>query len=162
MCLLATVMFMTHGMLLWWTLDSVLLPIVIKPKVITEALQWSSESKCKVTPVKQNWQAIWIYNAITSLLLNDTFFRRTTDLEKTVNINFLLISLSVITIADAFLHKCNVWTHDQLSALWCNTRKKQTSQNSNHASAQSCPKAQVYRTGVPNLSLTMYPLLNFL
>ena len=24
------------------------------------------------------------------------------------------------------------------------------------------PKAQVYRTGVPNLSLNMYPLLNFL
>jgi len=24
------------------------------------------------------------------------------------------------------------------------------------------PKAQVYRTGVPNLSLIMYPLLNFL
>ena len=31
-----------------------------------------------------------------------------------------------------------------------------------HASAQSSPKAQVYRIGVPNLSLTMYPLLNFL
>jgi len=41
--------------------------------------------------------------------LNDNFVRSTTDLEKTVNMNFLFVSLSVITIADAFLHKGNVW-----------------------------------------------------
>jgi len=54
MCLPATVMFMTNSMLLWWTLDNVLLPLVIKPKVVTEALQLSGERKCKVTPVKPN------------------------------------------------------------------------------------------------------------
>jgi len=47
-------MFMAISMLLRWTLDKVLLPIVIKPKVVTEALQWSGERKCKVTPVKPN------------------------------------------------------------------------------------------------------------
>jgi len=47
-------MFVADSMLLWWTLDSVVLPIVIKPKVVTEALQWSGERKCKVTPVKPN------------------------------------------------------------------------------------------------------------
>jgi len=37
--------------------------------------------------------------------------------KKTVNMNFLLTSLSETTIADAFLYKGNVWAHDQLSAL---------------------------------------------
>jgi len=54
MSLTATVMFMTSSMLLWWTLDSVPLPLVIKPKVVKETLQWSGERKCKVTPVKPN------------------------------------------------------------------------------------------------------------
>jgi len=39
MCLPATVMFMTNSMLLLWTLDSVPLPLVIKPKVAKGALQ---------------------------------------------------------------------------------------------------------------------------
>jgi len=95
---------LTNRMLLWWTLDSVPLPVVIKRKVVTEALQWSGERKCKVTSIKQNWQVNWTYNAITLLVLNDTFVRRTTDLEKTANVNWLLISLSATTIADAFLH----------------------------------------------------------
>jgi len=48
-------MFMADSMLLWWwTLDSVVLPIVIKSKVVTEALQWSGEPKCKVTSIKLN------------------------------------------------------------------------------------------------------------
>jgi len=77
-----------------------------------------------------NWQVNWTYNAITSLLLN-TFIVRTTDLEKTVNMNWLLTWLSVTTITDAFLRKSNVWAHDQLSGLCRNTRQKQTSQVSN-------------------------------
>ena len=113
---------MANAMLLWWTLDSVPLPLVIKPKVVKEALQWSDERKCTVAPVKPNWQAIWTYNAITSLLLNDTYVRRTTDLEKTVDINFLLMPLSVTTSADA--HKGKVWAHDQPPALRRSTRKK--------------------------------------
>jgi len=52
MCIPAAVMFMTNSMLLWWTLDSVLLPLVIKPEVVKEALQWSGERKCKVTSIK--------------------------------------------------------------------------------------------------------------
>jgi len=48
-----------------------------------------------------------------------------------LHLNSLLISLSVTTNADAFLHKGNVWAHDQLSPLWRNTRKKYTSQESN-------------------------------
>jgi len=72
--------------------------------------------------------------------------------------NFLLISLSVTTIADAFLHKGNVWAHDRLSALWRNTRKNRLHKRGTHANAQSSPKAQVYRTGVPNVSLNMYTL----
>jgi len=31
-------MFMTDGVLLWWTLDIEPLPLVIKPKVVKEAL----------------------------------------------------------------------------------------------------------------------------
>jgi len=112
-------MFMTNSMLLWWTLGSV--PLVIKPKVVKEALQWSGEPKCKVTSIESNWQTNWTYNAITSLLLNDTSVRRTTDLEKTFNMNWLLISFSVTTISDAFLHKGNVWAHYQLSQL-CESR----------------------------------------
>jgi len=42
---------------------------------------------------------------MTLLLLNGTFIQRTNDLEKTANMNWLLISLSVTTIADAFWHK---------------------------------------------------------
>ena len=161
MCLAATIMFMTNSMLLWWTLDSEPLPLVIKPKVVTETLQWSSERKCKVTPVKPNWQANWTYSAITSLLLNDTFVRRTTNLDKTANMNFLLISLSVTTTPDVFLHKGNAWTHDQLSTLWRNTRKNRLHKRATHASNQSSPKARVYKAGVHNLSLIMNPLLNF-
>jgi len=59
MCPPVTIMFVTNSMLLWWTSDSELPPLVIKPKVL-----------CNY-----------------SLLLNDTFVRRTTDLEKTVNMN---------------------------------------------------------------------------
>jgi len=42
------------------------------------------------------------------------------------------------------------------------TKKKRFHKRAAHAYTQSSPKAQVYRTGVPNLSLNMYPLLNFL
>jgi len=76
------VTFMTNCILLWWSLDSVLLPLVLKPKVVKEALQWSGERNCKVTSTKLNWQANWNYNAITSLMLNNTFVWRRTDLEK--------------------------------------------------------------------------------
>ena len=73
-----------------WKLDSVPLPLdVIKPKVVKESLQWSGERKCNVTWIKPNWQADWTYNAITSLLSNDTFVRRTSDLEKTANMSWL-------------------------------------------------------------------------
>jgi len=80
----AAIMFITNCILLWWSLDSVLLPLVLMPKVVTEALQWGGERKCKVTSTKPNWQANWNYNGITALLLNDTFVWRRTDLQKTV------------------------------------------------------------------------------
>ena len=41
-------MFMTNSMLLWWILDSVPLPLVIKQKVAKEAMQWSSERRAQV------------------------------------------------------------------------------------------------------------------
>jgi len=44
----ATSMFMSNSMLLWWTIDSVTLPLVIKPKFVKEALQWISERKAQV------------------------------------------------------------------------------------------------------------------
>jgi len=59
-------MFMTNSMLLWWTLDNVSLPLVIKPKVVMEALQWDGEWKYKVTSMNPNWKANWIWNAIPS------------------------------------------------------------------------------------------------
>jgi len=95
MCPPPTVIFVTNSMLLWWTLDSVPLLLVIKTKIVKEVLQWSGECKCKVTSIKPNWQASWTCS----------FVRRRTDLMKTVNMHWLLISLSVITIADAFLLK---------------------------------------------------------
>jgi len=55
MCASATVMFMTNCMLLLYSLDSVPLPcLVLKPKVVKEALQWSGERKCYVTSIKPN------------------------------------------------------------------------------------------------------------
>jgi len=39
---------MSNSMLLWWTSDSVTLPLVIKPKVVKEALQWRSERQAQV------------------------------------------------------------------------------------------------------------------
>jgi len=38
-------MFMTNIMLLWWKLDSVPLPLVIKPK---EVMQWRSKQRAQV------------------------------------------------------------------------------------------------------------------
>jgi len=46
MCPLATSMFMTT--ILLWTLNGVLLPVVIKPNVAKEALQWRSERRAQV------------------------------------------------------------------------------------------------------------------
>jgi len=48
MCPPATAMFLSNSILLWWTLDSVPLPLVIKPKVLQEALQWRSERREQV------------------------------------------------------------------------------------------------------------------
>jgi len=90
----------------------------------------SSEPKCKVTRIERNWQATWKYNGITSLRLNGTFVRRTTDLEKTTNTNWLPFSLSVTTSADAFC------AQEQLSAIWRNTWKEPdfTREQSTHPS----------------------------
>jgi len=50
---------LTNSMLLWWTLDGVPLPLVIKPKVVNvkEALQWISErrTQVQVSSIKPNW-----------------------------------------------------------------------------------------------------------
>jgi len=45
MCPLATSMFVTNITLLWWALDNVLPLVVIKPKAVTEALQWRSQRR---------------------------------------------------------------------------------------------------------------------
>jgi len=55
---LTTYMFMTN-MLLWWIIDSVPLPRVVKPKILKEALEWSSERRAQVesyvvTSIKPN------------------------------------------------------------------------------------------------------------
>ena len=57
---LTTTMFMTN-MLLWWTLDSVPLRLVIKPKILKEDLQWRFERRAQVesfvvTSIKPNKQ----------------------------------------------------------------------------------------------------------
>ena len=77
-----------------------------------------------MTSIKPNWQGIWTYNAITSLLLNGSFVGRTTDLEKTAKMNWLRFLLWLTSSADTFMHEGNVWAHDELSAVWRNTRKK--------------------------------------
>jgi len=44
-----------YGLLLWWTLDSVPPPLVIKPKVVKEAVQWRSERRVQTQSyVNQN------------------------------------------------------------------------------------------------------------
>jgi len=58
MCPLTTSMFMTN-MLLWWTLDSAPLRLVIKPKILKKALQWRFERRTQVesyvvTSIKPN------------------------------------------------------------------------------------------------------------
>jgi len=59
MCLLATSVFMINGMLLWWTLDSVPLPLVIKTKVLKKLCHGDPnyERKRKVTSIKPKLQA---------------------------------------------------------------------------------------------------------
>ena len=47
MCPVTTSMFMAN-MLLWWTLDSVQLRLVINPKILKEALQWRFERQAQV------------------------------------------------------------------------------------------------------------------
>jgi len=47
------------NMLLWWTLDSAPLRLVIKPKILKEALQWRFERRTQaesyvVTSIKPN------------------------------------------------------------------------------------------------------------
>ena len=49
-----------------------------------------------------NWQSNWTYNAITSLLLDGTFVRKTTALEKSADMYWLPFSFSATTSADAF------------------------------------------------------------
>jgi len=74
-------MFMTD-MLLWWTLHSVRLPILIKSKAVKEALcneDPSGERKCKVTlvtSIKPN-KRIEVIMQYILFLLNRTFVRRT-------------------------------------------------------------------------------------
>jgi len=41
-------MMMTNSLLLWWTPDSVPLPLVIKPKFAVKALLWGSERRVQV------------------------------------------------------------------------------------------------------------------
>jgi len=41
-------MFMTNSMLLWWTLNSVPLVLVIKRKLVKKALQWKYEGLAQV------------------------------------------------------------------------------------------------------------------
>ena len=108
----------------------VTLPLVIKPKVErrkgSSAMEILAASSCAKlrrsnrSDKEMNLQC----NYFESLLLNDTFVRRTTDLEKTANMNWLPFSLWVTTCADALLFKGYVWAHDQLFALWRNTRKE--------------------------------------
>jgi len=43
-----TSMFMTNIMLLWWTLDSLELSLVLKPNFVKETLQWRSEWQAQV------------------------------------------------------------------------------------------------------------------
>jgi len=73
-------MFMTN-VLLWWTLDSVPLLLVIKPKVLKEGPQWRFEWRAQVesyviTSGKPN-KRFELTMQYTSLLLNTIFLRRT-------------------------------------------------------------------------------------
>jgi len=64
----------------------------------------------------------------------------------------LLISLLVTTISEAFLHKGNVWAHDQLSVYEATHEKSRLHKRATHSPALNSPKAKAYRT---DLSLTM-------
>jgi len=73
---------MTDGMLLWWTLDSVPLPL----KVVKEALQWRSKWQTQVQSYFNQTKLTSELNLQgDSSLLNSIFVRRTIDLEKTAN-----------------------------------------------------------------------------
>ena len=54
------VMFMNNSMLLWWTWDSEPLPLVIKPKVVKEALQWTVLQEAEGQRLKAHPQKFWI------------------------------------------------------------------------------------------------------
>ena len=106
------------------------------PHVLAESCKGSSqlcngdpigECKCKVTSIKPNWQAKRI--ELTMQLLHSYWtplsFEEQLTWRKllTWTNQWLLTALSVTTSSDAFLHKGNICAHDQLSALWRNTRK---------------------------------------
>jgi len=67
-----------------------------------------------------------------TLVLNGTFVRRASDLEKTANMNFLPYSHSLTRSTDVFLYKGNIWAHDQLFALWRKTKPKFTREHPMH------------------------------
>jgi len=85
----ATSMFMTNSMLLWWTLDRVPLPLVIKPNIIKKALQWRSELRAPVQSYVNQAEIASELNLQRNYFTvsNGTFVRRTANLEKTVNMN---------------------------------------------------------------------------
>jgi len=152
MCPLATSMFMTIACYCGEHLESRQCTATSHNQAescVKEALQWRLERRVQVQSyVNQNEMASelwnWTYNAITSLALNGTFVRRTTDLEKTLNMNWLPFSLSVNTIADEFLFEGNVWAHVSYSRYDAIQEKARLYKRATRASTQSSPKAQFH------------------
>jgi len=108
MCLVVTSMLIWQSTLLWWIIDSVSLPLVIKAKVVKEAFPMeicaARQEQSYVNQTELTSEFNLQCNYSKSLSLNDTFVRRTTDLEKTANMIWLSFSLSLTTSADTFLY----------------------------------------------------------
>ena len=66
-------MFMSKSMLLCWKVDSVPLPLVIKPKVFRKLCNGAANASAKLRQTNRSDKPLELRMQLTSLLLNDSF-----------------------------------------------------------------------------------------
>jgi len=93
----------------------------------------------KLRQSNRNYKRIELTMQLLHSCLNGAFVRRIANLEKTVNANWWPLAFGTHTSRRVLVSK-NAWAHDQLSALWRNT-KKQTSQEGNPCIRPKFPKS---------------------
>jgi len=108
------------------------LPLVIKPKVVkgSSAMEiWAARASAELCQSRRTDRSIVLaMRLLNSCWMVLSFKERLTWRNPTDNSSRFW--LFVTASAAAFLYEGNVWAYDQLSLLFCNTRKNKTSQES--------------------------------